>query len=327
MRKGRNSLIQGALAWLVLATLAGVAVGCGKGTKVSTKTVVPAAAKPVVKDAPKEELLDKYNQIALGVKTVNATVELKPTAGSRYSGVIEEYHEVKAFLLAARPASVRMIGQAPVIGTTVFDMASDGEMFRVSIPSKNKFLVGQVAAERNSTKPIENLRPHHLLEALLWPEIRKEEPVVPEEFNDETARYYVLTVLRGGYRMEILRKVWFDRADLRVVRLQTYGPKGILVSDIRLSDWQPLTANPAQAGASTGGAETAAVTAFPRAIRIDRPHDDYRLELQLTKVAVNEEIPADRFKLEQPAGSELVRVGESSDNKPTSESKSPEHKR
>src|SRR2546421_8197993 len=25
---------------------------------------------------------------------------LKPTAGSRYSGVIEEYHEVKAFLLA-----------------------------------------------------------------------------------------------------------------------------------------------------------------------------------------------------------------------------------
>jgi len=63
------------------------------------------------------------------------------------------------------------------------------------------------------------------------------------------------------------------------------------------------------------------------AIRIDRPHDDYRLELQLTKISVNEEIPADRFKLEQPAGSELVRVGESSDNKPTSESKSPEHKR
>ena len=166
-------MIQRAVAWTVLATLAAFAVGCGGGTKVSTKTVVPAAAKPVIKDATKEELLDKYNQIALGVKTVNTTVELKPTAGSRYSGVIEEYHEVKAFLLAARPASVRMIGQAPVIGTTVFDMASDGETFRVSIPSKNKFLVGQVATERNSSKPIENLRPQHLLEALLWPEIRK----------------------------------------------------------------------------------------------------------------------------------------------------------
>jgi len=161
----------------------------------------------------------------------------------------------------------------------------------------------------------------------LWPEVRKEEPVVLEEFNDETARYYVLTVLRGGYRMEILRKVWFDRADLQVARLQSYGPKGILLSDIRLSDWEPLASDPAQAGTTAGSAGTAAVSLFPRAIRIDRPHDDYRLELQLTKISVNEEIPADRFKLEQPAGSELVRVGENTDNKPESESKTPERQR
>src|SRR5262249_30763081 len=158
---------------------------------------------------------------------------------------------------------------------------------------------GQVAAERNSNKPIENLRPHHLLDALLWPEIRKEEPVVSEEFNDESARYYVLTVLRGGYRVEILRKVWFDRANLEVARLQSYGPKGILVSDIRLSDWQPLSVNPAQASSTP----SSTVTVFPHFIRIDRPHDDYRLELQITKISINDNIPADRFKLEQPAGS------------------------
>jgi len=300
-----------ALAWTTLAAVAGLAFGC-KGTAVSTKTVVPPTAKPVVKDATKEELLDKYNQMALGVRTVNATVELKPTARSRYSGVIEEYHEVKYFLLAARPASVRMIGQAPVIGTTVFDMASDGETFRVSIPSKNKFLVGQVAAERNSSKPIENLRPHHLLDALLWPEIRKEEPVVSEEFNDESSRYYVLTVLRGGYRMEILRKVWFDRANLEVARLQSYGPKGILVSDVHVSDWQPLSTGPAVGNPTTG----LGVSAFPRMIRIDRPHDDYRLELQITKVSINDDLPPDRFKLEQPAGSELIEVGGNSESKP-----------
>ena len=90
---------------------------------------MPQSAKPVVRDATREELLDKYNQIAERVKTVNATVELKPTAGSKYSGVIEEYHEVKAFLLAARPAEIRVIGQAPVVGTTVFDMTSDGAMW------------------------------------------------------------------------------------------------------------------------------------------------------------------------------------------------------
>ncbi len=298
-----------------LATLAALPFGCGGSKVVTKKTVVAPTAKPVVKDATREELLDKYNQMATGVRTVNATVELKPIAGSRYSGVIEEYHEVKAFLLAAKPESIRMIGQAPVIGTTVFDMASDSETFKVSIPSKSKFLVGQVATERMSSKPIENLRPQHLLDALLWPEIRKEEPVVSEEFNDESARYYVLTVLRGVYRAEIVRKVWFDRADLQVARLQSYGPKGALLSDVRVSDWQPLAIDPgvpvATAAPSVGG-----VTAFPRAIRIDRPHDDYRLDLQITKVTVNQDIPADRFNLDQPAGSELVKVGEAAEDKP-----------
>src|SRR5262245_60640306 len=102
-----NRLTQRASAWAVLAVFAGFAFGCGRETAISTKTVVPPAAKPVVREASKEELLDKYNQIARGIRTVNATVELKPTAGSRYSGVIEEYHEVKAFLLASRPANIR----------------------------------------------------------------------------------------------------------------------------------------------------------------------------------------------------------------------------
>ena len=300
------------LAWTAGVTLAVFSSGCRGGGTVSTKTTVPQSAKPVVRDASREELLDKYNQIAQGTKTVNATVELKPTAGSKYSGLIEEYHEVKAFLLAARPAEIRMIGQAPVVGTTVFDMTSDGETFRVWIPSKNKFLVGQVAAERASNKPIENLRPHHLLDALLWPEIRKEEMVLFEEFNDDTARFYVLTVLRGGYRTEILRKIWFDRVDLQVARLQSFGPKGVLLSDVRLSDWQPLAA--AEQNQASGSA-VGPVSAFPRAIRIDRPHDDYRLDLQITKVNLNAEIPADRFKLDQPSGSEMVRVSENDGDK------------
>jgi outer membrane lipoprotein-sorting protein len=41
------------------------------------------------------------------------------------------------------------------------------------------------------------------------------------------------------------------------------------------------------------------------------------LELQITKVTLNEEIPAERFKLEQPAGAELVRVGENAGEKTT----------
>ena len=169
------------------AILALILTGCGGQVSVVKNT--PPAQKPVVKDATREELLEKFKATAGSINSLNATVELKPIAGSKYSGIIEEYHEVKAFLLAARPANIRVIGQAPVIGTTVFDMASDSQEFRVSIPSKNKFIVGPVALERASGKPIENLRPQHLLDALLWPEIRKQETVLFEEFNDETARY------------------------------------------------------------------------------------------------------------------------------------------
>lgn len=294
----------------VVATLAAICCGCGSSIK-ATKNV-PAAEKLVAKDATLPELLDAYNAFARGVNSLNATAELKPTTGSQYSGVIEEYHEVKAFLLAKRPAEIRVIGQAPVVGKTVFDMASDGETFRVSIPSKQKFLVGSVALDRQSKKPIENLRPQHLLEALLWPEIRKQEQVLLEEFNDESARYYILTVVRGGYQTEIARKIWFNRADLRVARIESFGPKGVLASDVRVSDWEPPApaTGHVNAAATSGGA-----TLFPRTIRIERPHDDYRVDLQISKLALNEDIPADRFQIEQPPGTELVRVGEEAEEK------------
>jgi hypothetical protein len=295
---------------MALLTLTAFPCGCGGSRVITGHTVV--AQKPVAKDSTREELLDRYNQTARFTKTLNATVELKPTAGSKYSGVIDEYHEVKAFILAARPEKIRVIGQAPVIGKTIFDMASDGETFRVSIPSKNKFLEGPVAQEHASSKPIENLRPQHLIDALLWPEIRKEEAVLFEEFNDENARYYVLTVLRGGYQTEIYRKIWVDRVDLQVARMQVFGPKGLLVSDIRVAGIQSVD-NTAELKAS--GTVADAAVSFPRTIRIERPHDDYRLDMLVTKITLNEEIPAERFKLEQPAGAELVHVGDAAEKK------------
>jgi hypothetical protein len=300
-------------------TLALILTGCGGQVSVVKNT--PPAEKPVTKDATREELLEKFNSTAASINSLNATVELKPTAGSKYSGIIEEYHEVKAFLLAERPANIRVIGQAPVIGTTVFDMASDSQEFRVSIPSKNKFIAGPVALERASGKPIENLRPQHLLEALLWPEIRKQETVLFEEFNDETARYYVLTVLRGGYQTEILRKIWFDRSVLEVARLQSFGPRGILLADTRFSNWQSVDAAKPAPGASASVANPN--QQFPRSIRIERPHDDYRLDLQIAKITLNDDIPLDRFKLEPPPGSELIRVGESTEEKQASQGAKP----
>jgi hypothetical protein len=292
---------------MVLLTVSLMTGACGSGPKgVKRTTVVRPEARPVAKEASEEELLERYNALARSLKSVDATVELQPTAGTKYSGVIDEYHEVKAFVLASRPWNIRMIGQVPVVGKTVFDMASDGQNFEVSIPPKNKFLVGPVSLERQSSKPIENLRPQHLVDALLWPEVRKEEVVLPEEYNDEAARYYVLTVLRGGYKSEILRKIWFDRADLNVVRLESFGPKGALLSDVRYADWQPVAASAPGNGAPSD---------YPRKIRMERPRDEYRLEMTVAKIALNEPLEAGRFKLEAPAGAEVVHVSDASGDK------------
>ena len=284
---------------MILVTVSAAACGCKPAVKQTQN--IPVTQRPVAKDATQEELLERYNAFVRGVQSINSTLELKATAGSKYTGVIDEYHEVKAFLLAKRPYDVRMVGQVPVVGKTVFDMASDAQTFEVSIPSKNKFLTGSVALERQSNKPIENLRPQHLLGAVLWPEVHKEEVVLFEEANDENTRYYVLTVLRGGYKTEILRKIWFDRADLEVCRLEEYGPKGALFSDAHYGNWQPV---------APGSTEE-----YPMMIRIERPRDEYALNLTISKIALNEPLTAEQFKLEAPGGAEIVRVGEENGEK------------
>jgi outer membrane lipoprotein-sorting protein len=185
-------------------------------------------------------------------------------------------------------------------------MVSDGETFRIFIPSKNTFLTGSTSLSRTSKKPIENLRPQHVVDALFWPELPAAAHVLFEQFDADPNRYYILTLLRDvpGGKIEIARKIWFDRVNLRVSRVQLYGAAGRLDSDVAYSDLQPI-------GSPTAGGATSATTAsYPRDIHIWRPQDDYKLEIRILKLTVNEDITADRFELTQPPGTELVRVGE-----------------
>jgi outer membrane lipoprotein-sorting protein len=294
------------------------------GCHVSTTTHLPPAqqARPAL-DATKAELLAAYNKQAHSIQSVNATVDLIPTAGSAYSGVVQQYHDVHAFILAQRPASIRMIGQAPVVAKDVFDMTSDGKTFRIFIPSQNKFLVGSDTLVRTAKKPIENLRPQHVLDALFWPEIPEGSPVLIEQSDASPDRYYVLTLLRhADAGPEIARKIWFDRADLSIARIQIYGPEGRLDADIGYSDWaapsaitdaeQPAATSPAPAASMPAAAagSSPAPAQFARDIKLRRPQEDYQLEIRTTKLALNSPISAERFDLAQPPGSQLVNVDE-----------------
>ena len=284
------------MAPLALLTISAIA-GCGASRTVKA----PETAISVTKDATKESLLAAYNHVASGITSLNLSVDLVPSAGKAYSGIIQQYHEVSGFILAKRPADVRMIGQ--VLSKNIFDMTSDGETFHIFIPSKNKFMVGSAKLERPAEKPIENIRPQHLLDALFWPEIPAGSRVVIAEDDEISARYYVLSVLSKSASPEIERNLWFDRSDLHLARIQIYEAAGKLVSDIRLDSWQ--AAAPAATTATVNGNFE-----YPRHITMQRPHDDYKLEIKVKKVTLNESISHDRFQLPQPPGTDLVKVGE-----------------
>jgi outer membrane lipoprotein-sorting protein len=288
---------------LLLAFLAMQAAGCitiKRRTEVKKEEIRPQL------EASEENLLKSYNDQVRSVQSLQATVELIPSTGTTYSGVIEEYHEVPGFILAERPATVRVIGQAPVVAKNIFDMVSNGKEFRVYIPSKNTFLVGPTALMRPSKKPLENLRPQHIVEALFWPELPRSENVLFEQFDFNVSRYYILTLLRQAEtgKFEIARKIWYSRIDLRVSRVQIFGGGGKLDADISYSDWQPVPASPA----GSPGANDQSL--FARDVHIWRPQDDYKLQIKILKLTLNEPISPDRFELAQPAGTELVRVGE-----------------
>lgn len=273
------------------------------GCAVSHTTVVkPSGPLAQPQTATKSELITRYDQQAESVIALNATVTMTLTAGSAYTGVIKQYHEVKGFILAQKPSTIRVIGQAPVVGTNIFDMESDGDTFRIFIPSQNKFLTGPANLEHPSAKPIENLRPQHLTDAIFWEAIPAQSPVLLEETSEAASQYYLLTVIRrtdtsgsdaADAEWEIALKVWFDRADLSVARRQAYDPGGKLASDVRYSDW-----------------DTFGAVRYPRQIALTRPGNDYKLQIGIAKAAFNETISADRFVLRQPPGTELVNVGE-----------------
>jgi outer membrane lipoprotein-sorting protein len=297
-----------------MAMAAGLACG---GCAISQKTTVkPSEAPAPLQKATKEELIARYNEQARAITSINATVTMKLTAGSAYTGVIEQYHEINGFIIAAKPANVRVIGQAPVVSKNIFDMVSDGETFHIFIPSKNKFLEGPANLERQSAKPIENLRPQHLVDALVWAGIPDGAPVLFEEASEAANHYYVLIVVRaagdqsanepartGSTDWEIAKEIWFGRADLRISRLENFAGGGKVISDVSYSDWQPAGASP-EAAAASGNAF------YPRKIALSRPSDDYEFQIGIKKLTVNETIGAERFVLKQPPGTELVKVGE-----------------
>ncbi len=264
---------------------------------ISRKRVLPEEQRLLpAKTATRGELVQDLEAKSNSIQTLQGTVSLDLSGGGAKSGVLTEYHQTTGYVVVDRPKQIRFKVVAPIVLSTIVDMVSDGGQYRVSIPVKNQFFVGDVNAPANSKTALVNLRPQHLLDGLfidVRPYLNKAQvKSVLEEAVQGRRSYYVFSFINiGGSEAQLMEKLWIDRTDMQVSRKQVFAKEGRLETDVEYLDYQ------------SEGAES-----FPQTVVIQRPLEEYTVKMTFLKAAFNQKLADDTFNLERPDGSELVRL-------------------
>ena len=268
------------------------------GCLVHQRPVEPRAIASNLKEATSAELLDKINSQAARIKTLQATVDISTSVGGERKGKIIDYPDISGYVLVRKPTMLRMIGLVPVVRTHLFDMVSDGKQFKLSIPSKSKFVVGSGDVIQPSEQPLENLRPQHIMEALLLPAIDAEKEIAVTVSSTEKVRlpgnkkevdqpdYVVLVIDRDANGWYLSRRIIFSREDLAPHRQVVYNRNGVIVTDAHYEKFNDHDG-----------------VLFPDVIQILRPKEEYSIQLTIEKLTLNAPLTDEQFALTQPAGS------------------------
>src|ERR1700684_1040518 len=121
-----------------------------------------------LKTATQQQLIAYVNDQAQKIQSMQATVDIDSSAGDPKNGRITDYKEIRGYVLARKPAMLRMKGLMPVVRNTAFDMVSDGQEFKVWIPPQNKFVIGTNTTGSSDDPPptpekrLENMRPQYI---------------------------------------------------------------------------------------------------------------------------------------------------------------------
>ncbi|HKR85473.1 MAG TPA: DUF4292 domain-containing protein [Terriglobales bacterium] len=282
---------------LILATLP--VSGCLFRTHKVARTYDPNK----LKTATKPELIAYVNRQAAQIETMQATVDIDTSVGGEKKGKITEYKEIRGYVLARKPAMLRMEGLMPIVRTRAFDMVSDGKQFKVWIPPKNRFVVGKNdVVTPNPQQPLENLRPQVIYDALLLRELDPQSEIAVLEDGKETVtgekgkKYdqpsYELDVIRGhGMDSWLNRKIVFNRETLLPDRQLIYDQSGNIVTDARYSEYKEYSG-----------------VSFPSRIEIKRPAEEYDITLNVVKLDINKPLSDNTFVLEQPPGVQVIHL-------------------
>lgn len=273
-----------------------------------TRVVEMRTSTAKLQTATKQELIERINAEATQIKSLNATVEIATSVGGEKKGKVTDYQEITGFILVRKPDMLRMIGLYPVVRNRAFDMVSDGDHFKLYIPAKNKFYVGSAQVNKPSPNPLENLRPQVIYNALLLPEIDKNEVAVLENDTEtivdqktrkvvEQPDYVINIIRRSGDNWYLARKIIFERVKLVPHRQIIFDEDGNVATEATYQVYKEYNG-----------------VSFPNVIEINRPKEEYSIRLTVTKMAVNESLRDDQFALQPPPGSQLVNLDQPNEN-------------
>jgi len=286
--------------WTLIVILAVLpATGC----LFRTRPVEERYSKVPLKEASQDQLIDSLAQQAQRIQSLQATVDIDTSAGGAKKGYRTDYKEIRGYILARQPAMLHMIGLMPIVRTTAFDMVSNGRDFKLWIPPKNRFIEGSNQSHtRNPDRPMENMRPQEIYDALLIHPVESPEIAVLENGTEILHDAKGHRVLQDDYELIVIRKksdnegvltrkIVFSRVDLLPHEQYIYDEKGNLVTDAHYAEYKEYDG-----------------VNYPSRVEIFRPQEEYDITLNMLKLEMNKPLKDEQFTLEQPPGAEIVHL-------------------
>ena len=262
------------------------------------RRTIPPPGKPNVNRpllvATEPDLIRRIHLASDAIQSFTLKADMSPSVGQLYGGQVTDYATIIGFVLFRRPNDIRVIGQDPVIHSTLFDMVSTGNDFRVLLPTKNQFVIGTNDAPAVSKNKLENLRPAAFLTSLLIiPPGATDLTLMEDDTNESKAVYIVQGIHRDGDQLRLVRNIYFDRYTLEINRQKTFDGNGYIRSDTKYSEWRAFHG-----------------IAFPTLIDIQRPQDGYELILTVLDMKINTpEVTMEKFVLNQPPSATVKVLG------------------
>lgn len=196
---------------------------------------------------------------------------------------LEKSGSFTGIVVSQRPDRFRM-DAIKRMGPTLFVFTMSGDKFLINVVAEGKFV-------RGSVKGQERKHPE-LVAAFAWLEARREEGEV-REVEEDAADHVTIVTKRGG---KPVRREWLDRETLFSTKIVLIGDDGNVSATVEMSDYRAVKPPEARPGKSAW---------VPWNIGLKGRTDegkDYRIDMAMSRVYINEGVEPGTFEMEIPAG-------------------------